>query len=303
MTSNTLSTLQSNDWNEEWKTLRASRNRTDRASFWDKRAKTHLSMDPTPYTRDFMHLAGIRPGESVMDMGCGTGVLAVEYAKRGCPVLAADFSRAMLDQTQRNVARAGVEGLVRIKQLSWMDDWQAQGVAEKSADVAIASRSIATDDLKDALDKMTRVARRRCCITLTTSFSPRADTRVLRACGVPNRHGRDFQYALNILVNEGLFPTCEYIESERKDTFDSAQDACRALDHMLTASLGEEDSEQLRQARGKLASWLEDNLVENEEAGMPDAHGNPQRALRLRENRLFVWAFIAWDPSRSSNLP
>lgn len=291
-----LSTLQSTDWNEEWKTLKAARNRKDNAAFWDARAKSHFSMDPTPYSREFMRLAQVEPGERVMDMGCGTGVLAVEYAKTGCPVVAADFSEGMLSQTRTNVARAGVQESVEVRKLNWMQDWKAAGIARDSVDVAIASRSVATDDLKDALDKLSYVARRRCCITLATSFSPRADPRVMRECGIPNRHGRDFQYALNILVNEGLFPTCEYIASERKDTYDSIDDARLSMDHMVTAGLGRAEDGALAKARFRLARWLEGNLVENEEAGLPDEHGNPQGRLRLRKNRLFVWAFIAWDP-------
>lgn len=301
METNSLSTLQSTDWNAEWKMLQAARNRKDDAKFWDARAKSHFSMNPTPYTRDFMRLAQVEPGERVMDMGCGTGVLAVEYAKLGCPVVAADFSEGMLSQTRANVERAGVQASVEMRKLSWTQDWDAAGIGRDSVDVAVASRSIATDDLQDALDKMSSVARRRCCITLTTSFSPRADPRVLRECGIPNRHGRDFQYALNILVNEGMLPTCDYIVSERKDTFESLGDARQAMDHMVTAALGRTDAASLAEARGRLSRWLEANLVENEETGLPDDHGNPQERLRLRENRLFVWAFIAWDPSRSRN--
>lgn len=75
-------------------------------------------------------------------------------------------------------------------------------------DVAIASRSIATSDLRDALLRLTEVARRRVCITLATGSSPRVDERILAAVGLPSVLGRDYLYAFNILANEGSKQRC-----------------------------------------------------------------------------------------------
>ena len=151
-------------------------------------------------------------------MGCGTGALAVPLGEAGHKVVAADFSQGMLDQMQARLNEAGVR-TVFPKLMSWEDDWPAFGVREGMTDVAVASRSIATADLRDALLRLTEVARRRVCITLATGSSPRVDERILAAVGLPAVLGRDYLYAFNILADEGIRAEVRYIDSTRDDTF------------------------------------------------------------------------------------
>ena len=93
--------LTTTDWNEEWKELQKVRRHADDAAFWDKRSATFTTKDaPNLYVEKFLEYAEIRPGETVFDMGCGTGALAVPLGEAGHKVVAADFSQGMLDQMQ-----------------------------------------------------------------------------------------------------------------------------------------------------------------------------------------------------------
>lgn len=47
----------------------------------------------------------VRPGTTVSDLGCGTGIFVVEALRRGATVNAVDFSGRALDITRRNVER------------------------------------------------------------------------------------------------------------------------------------------------------------------------------------------------------
>lgn len=288
--------LTSMDWNEEWKELQKVRRHADDAAFWDKRSATFTTKDaPNLYVEKFLEYAGIRPGETVFDMGCGTGALAVPLGEAGHKVVAADFSQGMLDQMQSRLDEAGVR-TVFPKLMSWEDGWPAFGVREGMTDVAVASRSIATADLRDALLRLTEVARRRVCITLATGSSPRVDERILAAVGLPAVLGRDYLYAFNILAAEGVRAEVRYIDSTRDDTFASPEDAYEKLAAMIDDSSAVRASDTERQrARANLREWLTANLVPNESAGAPDRKGIPQLAWRLAEPRTVTWAFLAWN--------
>ena len=180
--------------------------------------------------------------------------------------------------------------------MRWEDDWAAHGVLPGSVDVAVASRSIATADLKDSLMRLTDAARRRVCITLPTGGSPRTDERVLTAVGLQNQLGRDYLYAFAILAEEGLKPEVSYIESTRPDTFDTPEEAYETFSRMVDDAAGALVSAAERDAAlARLRPWLADNLVENPRAGRPDRKGEPEKRLALREPRKITWAFIAWD--------
>lgn len=280
-------TLITTDWNEEWKALQKARRNPDDPRFWDQRAKHFRPRETHPYARAFIELAALEPGERVLDMGCGGGTLAIPLARGGHPVVACDFSSAMLDALAEGCAYYQVEHLVEPHLLAWDEDWERAGIAPRSVDVAFASRSIATADLEAALVKLDRTARRRCCITLVTGASPRVDTTVMAAIGASVTESRDYIYAFNILVGLGRYPEVRYIASPRRDTFDSLEDGIADFARMLEG--GNEGRID------ELAAYLSAHMVENPHAGEPGEKGRPQGRYTLDHNRIVRWAFIAWE--------
>jgi ubiquinone/menaquinone biosynthesis C-methylase UbiE len=53
-------------------------------------------------------LAGLQPGDAVLDLGCGTGMLAASFARAGMAVTAMDPEPQMLGLARRNAQAAGV---------------------------------------------------------------------------------------------------------------------------------------------------------------------------------------------------
>ncbi|MBQ9021684.1 MAG: methyltransferase domain-containing protein [Eggerthellaceae bacterium] len=283
------------DWNEEWKQLQDIRRKSDRSEYWNKRAKDFDRPDTvSPYVQALIERAALEPSDTVLDMGCGTGSVALPLARAGHQVIAADFSDGMIEEAQRRFEAAGASS-IETHIMAWEDDWESFGLGENSIDVVIASRSLAVYDLAAALDKMTSTARKRCIATMSCGQSPRMDSRILAACGLERQHGRDYQYAWNILTNKGYHVDCSFIYSTRKDTFESAEAAyddfkrmIDDVDHLYPAS-------KIEQAYTLLQQWLEKELVDNEEAGHMDEKGYPQGALRLREARVIPWAYLEWQ--------
>jgi len=55
-------------------------------------------------------LAEIKPGERVVDIGCGTGIYTVEVAQRGAHVIGVDPSMEMITIAQEKLRQAGLTG-------------------------------------------------------------------------------------------------------------------------------------------------------------------------------------------------
>jgi len=63
----------------------------------------------TPPAARLVSFAGIGSGQAVLDVGCGTGVVAVTAAQRGARVSGADLTPELLERARENSQIAGVE--------------------------------------------------------------------------------------------------------------------------------------------------------------------------------------------------
>lgn len=276
------------EWNELWQARQQEHTMDHDAAYWNERARTFSQKDsPDSYVERFLALTGVRPTDSIFDMGCGTGNLSIPLGQQGHEVLAADFSSVMLERLQTKLNAEHIR-TVRTMELSWEDDWQAKGVEPGSFDICVASRSIAANDLQGALEKLSATARRRICITLSTGASPRIHGRMLQELGLPWAPGFDAVYAIGILIGLGFEPELTYIHTSRNDRFESMADAEEKYLAMVKGALGPAATSQLESVRPRLRRWLEDNLTS---AADPR---NPQ-ALQLNRPREVSWAFIAWN--------
>lgn len=276
-------TLAGVDWQRAWEELEAIRPTPGGVEHWNKRSSSYGNMRYGDYEQRFLELAQIEPGSTVLDFGCGVGLLAIPLARQGCKVIACDFSQGMLDQLAAHVREAGVEDLVESRLLSWDDDWAAAGLIPDSVDVAIASRSIATPNLEGALRKLDSVARTRVCVTVAAGASPRRDVRAYEAVGRSLFWVPDYAYCLNILLASGVFADLTYIVTHRRPAFDSRADALSQLAEMMGGDLSPEEE-------ARLAAYVDARYVED--LTMP-----ADRTFAARHDCPVRWAFISWGTS------
>jgi len=268
-------TLMDTDWNTEWMQLQAGREFPRDASYWDKRADDFSATgDASAYALAFIEYAGLSPGESVLDVGSGSGTLALPLARAGHAVCAVDFSERMLAILRAQAAEEGLGGLRAIR-ASWEDDWPAAGI--RTADVAVASRSIAVTDLRAALRKLDASARRRVC--LTAAVDGVLPALVAHATvGRDYRRHHDYVYVVNVLFQMGILPDVRFMRHEWNQPFADVESA-RAVIRRLIAPLDEREEAQL-------GRYLEEHLHE--------AGDGP---WKLDQTIVTTWAFIAWDKS------
>lgn len=287
------------DFDREWHAANALRPAPGNVTQWDERSKTFDNADrKSVYAHEFLELADVLPGESVLDMGCGTGALAVELARDNHEVYAADFSEGMLAQLRAKIDAENLQTIIPLH-MSWADDWSRFGIDADSVDVTFASRSIIVEDLGAALDKLSLVARRKCCITLATGASPNLDHHILEAIGVVPPIVRDPVYAFGMLMQRGYEPEVRYIHSLRKDTFDSKAEAYEKFSPMVDASGAGFTPAERAEVDERLKSWIDAHLVDNPDVGKPDRKGIPEGLFCLDVIRTVSWAFISWDTTTS----
>lgn len=66
-----------------------------------------IAMFTTPAAAHLVEWAGVKSGEAVLDVGCGTGVVAVTAARRGARVKGLDLSPVLLEDARKNAAVIG----------------------------------------------------------------------------------------------------------------------------------------------------------------------------------------------------
>lgn len=117
-------------------------------------------------TEELLGLAGLAPGQQVLDIGCGVGTTAVEMAKRfNVSVTAADISADMRDRAHANVRRARVEDRVLVEAA----DICALPYSDGRFDRVVAEAVTMFVDRDRAIRELVRVCRPR-GLVLATEF-------------------------------------------------------------------------------------------------------------------------------------
>jgi SAM-dependent methyltransferase len=208
------------DWRHAWIERNRARRTPDGVQYWDGRAQEFSRhANASPYADTFISYLALEPQQRILDVGSGSGTLALPLARAGHEVYAVDFSPEMLAVLERAAAK---EGLTNIHtalldfNAPW-EIWERTGITEDAVDVALASRSTMVADLAQAFTKLARAARAKVAVTMATEYGPRGIKRLgeRRDGGMP--YIPDFIFALNLLLQMGHHPQLRYIDSEKPD--------------------------------------------------------------------------------------
>jgi SAM-dependent methyltransferase len=235
---------------------------------WDRRAerRSHSELD-SDYSRAFLARMDFSGAKTALDIGCGTGNLAIPLARRLKKVHALDFSPEMLRYLERNRKKAGVENIA-VQRLSWTDSWK--GVPK--ADLVVCSRAMSVEDLRGALENMHRKTRMRAYLTIHSGGSYLGGD-VLGLLDREIEPRPDYIYAVNILYQMGVRAKVDFLRSTGGTGYASVEDFLKAIRWRI-GDLSAQEEQRLRRFY----------------RGLPrEADGS------ARYRHEFEWALLSWE--------
>lgn len=283
-----------------WREINSLRRAPDSEAHWDERSLTYAKGTNDAYATDFIEKMKLAKPSLVLDMGCGTGLLAIPLALQGHGVIAADFSEGMLERLHETAYAVGVPvlneipqntlngkqgGFIVPKKMSWEDDWKSFGLYDNMVEVALASRSIITRDLADSLRKLSQVASERVFVTADLGISPRVNTAAAKAMGITLEKFNTAAFVFGIAQELGYEPEVSYIHSSRMRVYASRDEAYHSLLKTLDyvdKTIAQPDSETVKQ---RLRDWLLVHLVQRDK----------EKMWQLDAPQVVPWAFFSWS--------
>ena len=224
------------DWNELWKALHVSspeRAEKDRnpAAHWDKRAAAYrrVTRDERSATEQELAILGVQSGETVLDMGAGTGRLAVPVARTAAHVTALDPSEGMLAILRERMAAEGLTNYSCLRK-RWEDATIGRDV--EPHDIVVAAFSLGFYDLAAALEKLDAAARRAVYIFWHAGeWRNPGEMALYRTVFGDEAAGEkgypDYIFPVNILHDAGIYPNVRIYRAVWDAVYDSVEDAAR----------------------------------------------------------------------------
>ncbi len=277
-----MADMQGIDWNEVWKSWRSEHAFLNKDSkFWDARAQTlaeRMLKRGYAYAERLLKIIEPEQDWTIVDMGCGAGTLAVPFSEHVKAITAVDFSGAMLEILEKRCREGGISNVRAIK-VSWDDDRSKAGIGLH--DVAIASRSLAVEDLRHAMIKLSRVAKRRVYI-VTFVRRKEEEKRICEAIGREPNTGPDYICNYNLLYQMGIHANITFITEKGPKTFKDHDEALDLLKRKVDGISGEEEK--------KLKAYLEKHLI------------NDMGRWKLDYQEPMKWAVIWWEKEHDTNM-
>jgi len=122
---------------------------------WSADSYAEMATHYLPMAAKLVERTDVEDGERVLDIGCGTGNVAITAARRGATVTGLDVTPSMLDAAARNADRAGVDGV------EWREGDAANlPLADDAVDVTVSALGhMYADPPADAAAELLRVTR------------------------------------------------------------------------------------------------------------------------------------------------
>ena len=242
------------NWNELWKAMRAGHYRRrareeeeDPGSMWDKRAKEFNKSWMQNRERAEKQIANLdlKSEYTVLDVGAGTGRLAIPIAKCVKSVTAIDQSKGMLACLQENMEKEGITNITCVNK-RWED--VEVGVDIEPHDVVMACHSLGMLDIQEAVAKMDAASKRYVYILSSAGrgMGNGEEEGLWKAIYGERGHrargwGSDYMFFCNLLHDMKIYANVDIRDAESEQRYESLDDAVTKWKEMRDIPAEKED--------------------------------------------------------------
>jgi len=224
------------DWNELWKAIHISSperlvKSRDPAAAWDRRASAYrrVTRGEKEATRLELEILNLQGGETVLDVGAGTGRLAVPIARTAVHVTALDPSEGMLNVLRERMAAEGLTNYSCVK-MRWEDVVIGRDI--EPHEIAIAAFSLGFYDLAAALEKLDAAATRAVYLFWHAGeWRGPEEMALYRAVfgeeAIMRKGYPDYIFPVNILHDAGIYPNVRIYNAVWETVYESPEEAAR----------------------------------------------------------------------------
>jgi len=224
------------DWSELWKAIyisspeRLEKSR-DPAAAWNRRAAAYrrITRGEKEATRLELEILNLQGGETVLDVGAGTGRLAVPIARTAAHVTALDPSEGMLNVLRERMA---AERLTNYSCVKMRLEDAVIGRDIEPHDLVIAAFSLGFYDLAAALEKLDSAATRAVHLFWHAGeWRGPEEMALYRAVfgeeATMRKGYPDYIFPVNILHDAGIYPNVRFYNAVWETVYDSPEEAAR----------------------------------------------------------------------------
>lgn len=263
------------DWNGLWNKSLQNLPKKNNPESWDNIAsKFNEWMEKDDYPEKLLNRIELDSNDSVLDIGCGNGVITIPLAQKATKVTAMDISSKMLEILKKNAKNSGLNNINTYNRR--IEDVTEEDVGKH--DVVVASRSLnGVSDIGKELEKINNVAKKSVYLTLWGADNRRFEREMAQLLGKESHRHPDYIYVYNILHDLGIYANVEMLESNTRNYYSNVEEALDRLRWRI-GDLNKDEESILRE-------YLEKNMIKTPDGTITYSNGKAD------------WVLIWWKKS------
>jgi ubiquinone/menaquinone biosynthesis C-methylase UbiE len=263
------------DWNGLWnKSLQNLPKKNNPESWNNIASKFNEWMEKDDYPEKLLNRIELDSNDSVLDIGCGNGVITIPLAQKATKVTAMDISSKMLEILKKNAKNSGLNNINTCNRR--IEDVTEEDVGKH--DVVVASRSLnGVSDIGKELEKINNIAKKSVYLTLWGADNRRFEREMAQLLGRESHRHPDYIYVYNILHDLGIYANVEMLESNTRNYYSNVEEALDRLRWRI-GDLNKDEESILRE-------YLEENMIKTTDGTITYSNGKAD------------WVLIWWKKS------